>query len=43
MYVNYLAPVTDKKKPAVWAATPRKAVWIIVFKVKPFRLQQQVL
>ena len=21
MYVNYLDPVTDQKKPAVWAAT----------------------
>ena len=29
MYVNYLAPVTDLKKPAVWAATPREAAWII--------------
>ena len=28
MYVNYLAPVMDLKKPAVWAATPREAGWI---------------
>ena len=25
MYVNYLAPIADLKKPAVWAATPREA------------------
>ena len=25
MYVNYSAPVTDKKRLAVWAATPREA------------------
>ena len=25
VYVSYLAPVTDQKKPAVWAATPREA------------------
>ena len=30
MYVNYLAPVTDQKKPAVWAATPREAGWIFL-------------
>ena len=29
MSVNYLAPVTDQKKPAVWAATPREAGWIV--------------
>ena len=26
-----LAPVTDQKKPAVWAATPREAGWILGF------------
>ena len=34
-YVNYLAPVTDLKKPAVWAATPREAGWILTCYTNP--------
>jgi hypothetical protein len=26
-----LAPLTDRNKPAVWAATPREAGWIVLF------------
>ena len=36
-----LAPVTDQKKPAVWAATPREAGWISFFIIKTFRIERK--